>query len=78
MTGMEVFDKIERLHNARREKAKVFMAMYDMEMNMQIGTLRGMCPHDNVRPTDNGLGWIGTECVWCGKQLTNEYLDVKP
>ena len=74
MTGMEVHDAINVLRDDRRDEMHRLMKDYDESMNMQIKMLRERCPHDNIRPTDNGFGWVGTECVWCEKQLTNEYL----
>jgi hypothetical protein len=75
MTGAEIATIISGAHDNRREEMHRLMAEYDKAMNDRIRTYQAMCPHDRTRPTDNGLGWIGTECVWCGKQLTNEYVD---
>ena len=73
MTGMEVHGAINVLRDDRRDEMHRCMKDYDKAMYDRISTYQAMCPHDKTRPTDNGLGWIGTECVWCGKQLTNEY-----
>lgn len=73
MTGSDVSKFINDLRNARRNEVLRRMEHYDEFMHKEIERYRTLCPHDVTRPTDNGLGWIGTECVWCGKQLTNEY-----
>jgi len=74
MKGSDVWREIEKLRDLRRNEMHRLMKDYDTEMNKKIGLLMDVCEHEEIERTNNGLGWIGTRCRFCGKQLTNEYV----
>lgn len=71
MTGEETATAIRRLQIQRRQKQQDLMREYDQTIfHPTMRELIDSCPHEDRGVWENnGLGWMWTECRWCGHRM---------